>query len=119
MPPVAIHVYMKLFLFDQPSDVESQPKQTEDVFEDKLQSDIFGTPPSQSKYMYIHTCMYASFNAHHIFPYHYTNLTVVCLSVCLSVCESVTGRSTEAIRPARKSLVSLHRWTWTLHQEAH
>ena len=41
----------------------------------------------------------------------YTNLTVVC--------ESVTGRSTEAIRPARKSFVSLHRWTWTLHQTAH
>ena len=45
------------------------------------------------------------------FLYHYTNLTVVR--------ESVTGRSMEAIRPARKSFVSLHRWTWTLHQAAH
>ena len=40
--------------------------------------------------------------------YHYTNLTVVC--------ESVTGRSTEAIRPARKShlflcIVGLGRYT--------
>ena len=39
-------------------------------------------------------------------PYHYTNLTVDC--------ESVTGRSTEAIRPALKSFVSLQHWTWTL-----
>ena len=32
---------------------------------------------------------------------------------------ATVGGSTEAIRPARKSFVSLHRWTWTLHQAAH
>ena len=54
-----------------------------------------------------------------ILLYHYTNLTVVRLSVRPSVRPSVTGRSTEAIRPARKSFVSLRRLTWTLHQAAH
>ena len=36
----------------------------------------------------------------------------------LLVCESVTGRSTEAIPPALKSILSLHRCTLTLQQAA-
>ena len=47
--------------------------------------------------------------------YHYTNLRFVSESVR----ESVTRRSTEAIRPALKQFLSLHCWTWMLHQAAH
>ena len=30
-----------------------------------------------------------------------------------------SGRSREAIRPELKTFVSLHSWTWTLHEAAH
>ena len=49
----------------------------------------------------------------------YSAYIPIILFLELSVRESVTGRSTEAIRPARKKFVSLHRWTWTLHQTAY
>ena len=48
----------------------------------------------------------------------YNNNVIIKLILQLSV-KSVTERSTEAVRPARNSFVSLHRWTWTLHQAAH
>ena len=30
-----------------------------------------------------------------------------------------SGRSREAIRPELKTFLSLHRWTWTIHEAVH
>ena len=49
-------------------------------------------------------------------PCIYNNIILI---LDLSVSLYVTGRSTEAIRPALKSFLSLHRWTWTLQQAVH
>ena len=61
----------------------------------------------------VHACIYIN---------HYTNLIII-LILHLSVRDvrdvRESGRSREAIRPELKTFVSLHSWTWTLHEAAH